>query len=54
VMRESSISSNTGGSYRLRLGSTDPYDVLIREAEERYDRLMEEQGRVERTSYQTS
>ncbi len=27
-----------------RLGPTVPYDVLIREAEERYDRLMEEQG----------
>jgi hypothetical protein len=28
---------------RLRMGPTVPYDVLIREAEERFDRLMNEQ-----------
>jgi len=29
---------------RLRMGPTVPYDVLIREAEERFDRLVDEQG----------
>jgi hypothetical protein len=29
---------------RLRMGPTVPYDVLIREAEERFDKLVDEQG----------
>ena len=29
---------------RLRMGPTVLYDVLIREAEERFDRLVDEQG----------
>jgi hypothetical protein len=28
----------------LRMGPTVPYDVFIREPEERFDRLMDEQG----------